>query len=58
MKNENQISSRRGALKKMAGTTAMAMVGSSLSYRLAAAESVLDSIVKGKNQSFGLPVVL
>ncbi len=48
MKNTKETSSRRGALKKMAGTTALALVGSSLSNRLAAAESVLEEGLKGK----------
>jgi hydroxypyruvate isomerase len=48
MKNNNISSSRRGALKKIAGTTAMALVGSSLSNRLSAAEAVLDNNLKGK----------
>lgn len=48
MKNESGSTSRRGALKKIAGTTAVAMVGSSLSNRLTAAESRLDSDLKGK----------
>ena len=48
MRNENQSPSRRSALKKIAGTTAMALVGSSLSGRLSAAESVLDNNLKGK----------
>ncbi|MDH4091581.1 MAG: TIM barrel protein [Cyclobacteriaceae bacterium] len=48
MKNEYGNSSRRGALKKIAGTTAMAMVGSSLSNRLSAAEAGLDNNLKGK----------
>lgn len=48
MRNENQSPSRRGALKKIAGTTAMALVGSSLSNRLSAAEAVLDNNLKGK----------
>ena len=48
MENGNQSPSRRGALKKIAGTTAMALVGSSLSNRLSAAEAVLDNNLKGK----------
>ncbi len=48
MKNGKEISSRRGALKKIAGSTAIAMVGTSLSNRLSAAESVLDEGLKGK----------
>lgn len=49
MKNiSNENSSRRSALKKIAGTTAMAVVGSSLSHRLSAAESSLSTELKGK----------
>jgi len=48
MKNEYGNSSRRGALKKIAGTTAMAMVGSSLSNRISAAEAGLHNDLKGK----------
>ncbi|HEY5748158.1 MAG TPA: TIM barrel protein [Chryseolinea sp.] len=44
--NENY--SRRSALKKMAGTTAMAVAGASLAHRLSAAEAVLDGNLKGK----------
>jgi len=47
MKN-NENYSRRGALKKMAGTTAMAVAGASLAHRLSAAEAVLDGNLKGK----------
>lgn len=48
MENSSKSSSRRGALKKIAGTTAIAMVGSSLSNRLSASEAVLDHTLKGK----------
>ena len=48
MKNENQRSSRRSALKKIAGTTAMAMAGTSLSHRISAAEAALGNNLKGK----------
>jgi hydroxypyruvate isomerase len=47
MKN-NENYSRRSALKKMAGTTAMAVAGTSLAHRLSAAEAVLDNNLKGK----------
>jgi hydroxypyruvate isomerase len=40
--------SRRDALKKIAGSTAVAMAGLSLSSRLEAAESVVSSELKGK----------
>ncbi len=36
----NNTSSRRNVLKKIAGTTAVAMAGASLSHRINAAESV------------------
>lgn len=45
---DNENSSRRSALKKIAGTTAMAVVGSSLSHRLSAAEASLNTELKGK----------
>ncbi|AYB35009.1 hydroxypyruvate isomerase family protein [Chryseolinea soli] len=48
MKNNAENYSRRSALKKMAGTTAMAVAGASLAHRLSAAEAVLDSNLKGK----------
>src|SRR3990170_1410852 len=48
MKNNQQSSSRRTALKKIAGTTAVAFAGSALSYRLDAAESVLEEKLKGR----------
>ena len=48
MENTNGSSSRRGALKKIAGTTAVAVIGSSLSNRLSAAEKDLESDLKGK----------
>jgi hydroxypyruvate isomerase len=44
----NNTSSRRNALKKIAGTTAVAMAGTSLSHRIHAAESNLDEKLKGK----------
>jgi hydroxypyruvate isomerase len=40
--------SRRSALKKMVGATAVAMVGSALSHRLSAAEAELGKKLKGK----------
>jgi hydroxypyruvate isomerase len=48
MKEPYENASRRGALKKIAGTTAMAMAGVSLSNRLTAAEAVLEPQLKGK----------
>lgn len=47
MKNINENSSRRSALKKIAGTTAM-VVGTSITQRVAAAEATLSSELKGK----------
>src|SRR5688500_9573363 len=41
-------SSRRSALKKIAGTTAVAIAGASLSHRINAAESQLEEKLKGK----------
>jgi hydroxypyruvate isomerase len=41
-------SSRRGALKKLAGTAAVTLAGLSLSQRVAAAEAVLEAGLKGK----------
>ncbi|MEP6735014.1 MAG: TIM barrel protein [Chryseolinea sp.] len=40
--------SRRDAIKKMAGTAAMTIVGTSMSYRLSAAEATLGKELKGK----------
>lgn len=40
--------SRRGALKKIAGTAAVAVAGMSLSHRLSATESVLEDQLKGR----------
>ncbi len=48
MKNEEKNSSRRGAIKKIAGSTAAAMIATSLSGRISAAESVLVDGLKGK----------
>src|SRR6187399_239707 len=48
MKNTNQSSTRRSALKKIAGTAAVTVAGASLSLRVNAAESVLDEKLKGK----------
>jgi hydroxypyruvate isomerase len=46
---ENQENtSRRSAIKKMAGTAAIAMTGTSISHRLNAAEAVLEQSLKGK----------
>lgn len=47
MKNNHQTS-RRSALKKIAGTAAVAVVGASLSHRIQAAESQLDAKLKGR----------
>jgi len=44
---EQQNNSRRMALKKIAGTTAGAVVGASLAHRLSAAEATLDDKLKG-----------
>ncbi|HZB12685.1 MAG TPA: TIM barrel protein [Chryseolinea sp.] len=41
-------SSRRNILKKIVGTTAIAMTGTALSHRIDAAESVLEEKLKGK----------
>jgi hydroxypyruvate isomerase len=43
-----QESSRRTAIKKMAAATAIAMVGQGLANRLSAAETVLDTELKGQ----------
>jgi hydroxypyruvate isomerase len=48
MKNINENSSRRSALKKIAGTTAAAVAGAALSHRLVAAEESFDEKLKGK----------
>ena len=47
MKNRNDLPVE-SALKKMAGTTAVAVAGAALSHRLSAAESVLEEKLKGK----------
>ncbi|HTE33461.1 MAG TPA: TIM barrel protein [Chryseolinea sp.] len=47
MKNINENSSRRGALKKIMGTTAM-IAGTSMTQRVAAAERTLSNDLKGK----------
>lgn len=44
----NTNSSRRNALKKIAGSAAVAMAGVSLSHRLSATERVLEEQLKGK----------
>lgn len=46
--NSESFSSRRSALKKLAGSAAVTMAGLSLSQRVAAAEAVLESSLKGK----------
>lgn len=48
MIENQQLSSRRSALKKMAGTAAVAFAGASLAHRVSAAESVLEQNLKGK----------
>ena len=48
MKTTNHSSSRRTALKKIAGSAAVAVAGSALSYRLEAAESELGDKLKGR----------
>jgi len=48
LKNRNESSSRRSALKKIAGTAAVTIAGASLSHRISAAESVLEEKLKGK----------
>jgi hypothetical protein len=50
--------SRRSALKKIAGSAAVAIAGVSLSHRLSATEAVLDEKTQRKNKSFGVPMVL
>lgn len=44
----NSSSSRRSALKKIAGTTAVAIAGASLANRVSAAEAALEQNLKGK----------
>lgn len=46
--SHNPISSRRTALKKIAGTAAVAVAGMSLSHRLSATEAILEQKLKGK----------
>ena len=58
MKNIYPNSSRRSALKKIAGTAAAAIAGSALSHRLSAAESQLGRKIKRQSKSFRLPLVL
>ena len=48
MKTNKTISSRRSALKKIAGSAAVAMAGTSLSHRIEAAESQLGDKLKGR----------
>ena len=49
---EDKKSNRRSALKKIAGGSAAAIIGASLSNRLLAAETAMDETLKGKiNQS-------
>ncbi|HTF16908.1 MAG TPA: TIM barrel protein [Chryseolinea sp.] len=48
MKNTNGTASRRSALKKIAGSTTAVVLGTSLSNRIAAAESSLAPTLKGK----------
>ncbi len=48
MKNPDQHNSRRGALKKMAATATAAVVSSSLSQRVMAAEAALEPSLKGR----------
>ena len=48
MKNSNNTSSRRSALKKMAGSAAVALAGTALSHRIEAAESQLNDKLKGR----------
>src|SRR5688572_23628198 len=45
---ENYKSSRRSAIKKLAATTATAIVGHSMLNRLSAAENLMSAEVKGK----------
>lgn len=44
----NSSSSRRSALKKIAGTAAVAITGASLAHRVSAAEAALEQNLKGK----------
>lgn len=44
----NSSSSRRSALKKIAGTAAVALTGASLAHRVSAAEAALEQNLKGK----------
>lgn len=46
--SNNPTSSRRTALKKIAGTAAVAVAGMSLSHRLSATEAILEQKLKGK----------
>ncbi|MBL0744487.1 hydroxypyruvate isomerase family protein [Chryseolinea lacunae] len=48
MKNTSENSSRRGAIKKIAGSAAVALAGTSLAHRLSAAEAVMEPNLKGK----------
>lgn len=48
MKNAIQDPSRRGALKKIAGTAVLGAVGAALSHRVFAAEEALPAGLKGK----------
>lgn len=48
MKKMHQPSSRRSALKKIAGGAAVALAGTTLSHRIEAAESRLDDKLKGR----------
>ena len=44
----NNSNSRRQAIKKLAGSTALLSVGASLTNRLSAAEAIVDTKLKGK----------
>lgn len=46
--SNNKNSSRRSALKKIAGSAAVAVAGISLSHRLSATESIMEERLKGK----------
>ncbi len=46
--NKSKDTSRRNAIKKIAGSAVVAVAGISLSHRLSAAEAVLDEKLKGK----------
>ena len=46
--SKSKSTSRRSAIKKIAGSTAVAVASMSLSHRLSAAEAVLDEKLKGK----------